>query len=919
MQFKNKKEKFISLKEAGVIFGYASDYIGWLIRKGKIPGKRNYSEEEWKVSLEALLNYLNKKHKKIIHRKQWISLDRKYVSLKEAAKISGYASDYIGYLIRKKIVPGEKVYLGISWLTTEEGIRRYLEKKRRKKTLFSPFTYLREGFSFLLKVPKYAVVSSVLGLIIFGGLVAWAVAPKNPIQTIEIYPNQIQDDSEGISAGSYGASWQNSEKVLGPPEVGPESDFNSFSDSNSAKYQQGLLSLVLSNFNNTQTDLEIKKEKNEQQVQVEEQIQEEQQEQTPQQPEESQPKDEQEQSLENSEQSQPEELEQQKPEVGGAAVEAEEGASEEVGAEGETQTETETQTESENQNETENISDTETSNENQTEIINNNEPQSSEPQPESPSEIQSRPESQPSESGSGTETTAEPISFFDPIKNIISNGVKKLKNFFERRIVRAQEITTFEELNKNEFISAKIKFSLAIGEKVADLISPEIKEKNPEITPEVTPEITPERTLEQTPESTPEITPETSLEPVPESTIESIPEIIPETPSTENTPASFWQEIKNFFTSLRIKITELGKTFASKIISITKAEEKNTIEEINLEVNPTPESTPETTPEATPEITPEPTSEITPEATPEPTPEFTSEPTPIEILSDIDAKIIIWYSLDGENWQKLDTISKYPLSNALNSGYFEYDASFLKNWDDVKNLKIKFEGIVGGETVVVAYLDSVWLEVNYQEKEEDYELRALKKDWRADETPTFEVISNKKENIIESLVGRVSSVFEEEPKVDADLIVPDATELKLQEGENFKSETHSPTKITVFKPKDFRPGKYNLKIDYEINGKVYNFEQDFTWGVLAINVNKSIYLPNEKAYLQMGVLDDLGHTLCNADLILEITAPDGTKTVFKTPPKEEIIEEEAVSPASTEEIKTEPTSSHSNSRRTASD
>ncbi|NCO80146.1 hypothetical protein GW884_02555, partial [Candidatus Falkowbacteria bacterium] len=99
-----------------------------------------------------------------------------------------------------------------------------------------------------------------------------------------------------------------------------------------------------------------------------------------------------------------------------------------------------------------------------------------------------------------------------------------------------------------------------------------------------------------------------------------------------------------------------------------------------------------------------------------------------DILPNIDAKIIIWYSLDGENpegepsapygagWQKLDEISNYPLSNLLNGGYFSYEAPFLKNWDDIKNLKIKFEGVAGGETNFVAYLDSVWVEVNYQEK-----------------------------------------------------------------------------------------------------------------------------------------------------------------------------------------------------------
>ena len=43
--------------------------------------------------------------------------------------------------------------------------------------------------------------------------------------------------------------------------------------------------------------------------------------------------------------------------------------------------------------------------------------------------------------------------------------------------------------------------------------------------------------------------------------------------------------------------------------------------------------------------------------------------------------------------------------------------------------------------------------------------------------------------------------------------------------------------------------------------------------MLAINTNKSIYLPGEDAYLQMAALTDMGNTICDAPLQLEITAP----------------------------------------------
>ncbi|MDO9028587.1 MAG: hypothetical protein Q7U68_07000, partial [Candidatus Roizmanbacteria bacterium] len=74
--------------------------------------------------------------------------------------------------------------------------------------------------------------------------------------------------------------------------------------------------------------------------------------------------------------------------------------------------------------------------------------------------------------------------------------------------------------------------------------------------------------------------------------------------------------------------------------------------------------------------------------------------------------------------------------------------------------------------------------------------------------------------------------------------------------------------LEIEKPRQFRPGKYHLKIT-DGQGQVV-LEQDFTWGVLAINTNKSIYLPNETANLAMAVLDEKSMMVCDAKLKLTI-------------------------------------------------
>ncbi len=59
-------------------------------------------------------------------------IKEQYISLKEAAKISGYTTDYLGQLIRKGKIPGKQVYCNIAWMTTEEGLREYMEKNSGK-------------------------------------------------------------------------------------------------------------------------------------------------------------------------------------------------------------------------------------------------------------------------------------------------------------------------------------------------------------------------------------------------------------------------------------------------------------------------------------------------------------------------------------------------------------------------------------------------------------------------------------------------------------------------------------------------------------------------------------------------------------------------------------------------------------------
>lgn len=92
-------------------------------------------------------------------------------------------------------------------------------------------------------------------------------------------------------------------------------------------------------------------------------------------------------------------------------------------------------------------------------------------------------------------------------------------------------------------------------------------------------------------------------------------------------------------------------------------------------------------------------------------------------------------------------------------------------------------------------------------------------------------------------------------------------------------------KITVPKPasRQFQPGKFTLNVEMLDGEEIITKSQDFTWGVLAINTNKSVFLPGETAYLQMTSLNEYGRASCDSKLELKIkNSESGAEKIFFT-------------------------------------
>lgn len=229
--------------------------------------------------------------------------------------------------------------------------------------------------------------------------------------------------------------------------------------------------------------------------------------------------------------------------------------------------------------------------------------------------------------------------------------------------------------------------------------------------------------------------------------------------------------------------------------------------------------------------------------------------------SDIDTKIILWYSTDhGKTWNSFAKITTLPLSNSLNNGYISFDAPFIKAWQDIENLRVMLEGVIGGEEKISAFLDGMWVKVEVGVKREiKIKLLSKKKSFKRGEIPTLEF-----ENNLGEIGASVEILNYSGKKIDIPIEILG-------------------NKIQIRETKNLKPGVYKIKIKYKNEeGKDELFEQEFAYGVLAINFNKSIYLPNEEAYIQMAALRADGHTLCDANLKLEINSPSGEKFIFST-------------------------------------
>jgi murein DD-endopeptidase MepM/ murein hydrolase activator NlpD len=121
----------------------------------------------------------------------------------------------------------------------------------------------------------------------------------------------------------------------------------------------------------------------------------------------------------------------------------------------------------------------------------------------------------------------------------------------------------------------------------------------------------------------------------------------------------------------------------------------------------------------------------------------------------------------------------------------------------------------------------------------------------------------------EPIAVSIDNTFEPDSNIRVKVTDIGGNEVPVTVSSKITAETQT---IQIQQTNTLRPGRYTVEI---FDGKTLLTQQDFDWGVLAINPDKSIYMPHDTANFAIAVLNETGDMTCDAQLELKIIDPKG--------------------------------------------
>lgn len=244
------------------------------------------------------------------------------------------------------------------------------------------------------------------------------------------------------------------------------------------------------------------------------------------------------------------------------------------------------------------------------------------------------------------------------------------------------------------------------------------------------------------------------------------------------------------------------------------------------------------------------------------------------------------------------------VSNAMNGDYHLFALPLYDAWEEIEELRVRVTYTGDKEIAPTVYLDAAWVEVDSVDHaaflvqpdalapllvettevpdDIDFSVKSAQDAFAYDEQPVFRYEATERQSgtFFNRLARGAKNLLgiKTQPKKYTmrvtDEYFEDKVTISQDDGDEYVVEVDT--------DRSFRPGVYEIELEMSDGQNTFYITQDFSWGVLALNTDKTIYHPHETANLQMGVLDEAGHTVCDAVLHVRVTDPKGATTQLST-------------------------------------
>ncbi len=119
---------------------------------------------------------------------------------------------------------------------------------------------------------------------------------------------------------------------------------------------------------------------------------------------------------------------------------------------------------------------------------------------------------------------------------------------------------------------------------------------------------------------------------------------------------------------------------------------------------------------------------------------------------------------------------------------------------------------------------------------------------------------------------------EKNTTISVTVTAPDGTIIPLKS--QFKKMKEGQFDIKILSKKYGKPGMYTITTTMIRDGKTYTTQDQYAWGLVSLNTQKSIYSPGDTANMTVVVLDSGGHPVCDANLSVLVTDPSSHITTL---------------------------------------